>query len=131
MEIDALLKEQVLLRMKYDNPWWTTDTIPADYMALPRRLYLDTFYTMVTQRDIKRGVILMGPRRVGKTVMLYHTIDRLIKEGASARKIIYLSIDTPIYNNISLEMLFAMAREAMSGRTWTGNMLSSTMRYNI
>ena len=114
MKIDELLKEQVLLRMKYDNPWWTTDTIPADYMALPRRLYLDTFYMMVTQRDIKRGVILMGPRRVGKTVMLYHTIDRLIKEGTSSQKIIYLSIDTPIYNNISLEMLFAMAREAMS-----------------
>lgn len=100
--------------MKYDNPWWTTKEIPSDYMNLPRRLYLDIFYPMVTQHDIKRGVILMGPRRVGKTVMLYHTIDKLIKEGTNAQKIIYLSIDTPIYNNISLEMLFAMAREAMS-----------------
>lgn len=114
MRMDAILKEQVLLRMKYDNPWWTTKEIPTDFMNLPRRLYLDTFYPMITQRDIKRGVILMGPRRVGKTVMLYHVIDRLIKDGMNVQKIIYLSIDTPIYNNISLEMLFAMAREAMN-----------------
>ncbi len=77
-------------------------------MVLPRRLYLDTFYMMVTQRDIKRGVILMGPRRVGKMVMLYHTIDRLIKEGTSLQKIICLSIDTPIYDNILFQMDFLL-----------------------
>lgn len=100
--------------MKYDNPWWTTNHVPQDYMDLPRRLYLDKFYPMVTQRDIRRGVILMGPRRVGKTVMLYHTIEKLISDGVNPQKIIYLSIDTPIYNNISLEKLFAMARKAMN-----------------
>ena len=55
----------------------------------------------------------MGARRVGKSVMLFHTIQRLIEDGVNPQKIIYLSIDTPIYMNISLEELFSNAREAL------------------
>ena len=55
----------------------------------------------------------MGPRRVGKTVMLFHTIGELIARGVSPQKIIYLSIDTPIYNNTSLEELLQLARESL------------------
>lgn len=99
--------------MVFDNPWWTTGAIPEDYAAMPRRLYFNVFYPLVTRRDIRRSIILMGPRRVGKTVMLYHTIARLIDDGVKPQNIIYLSVDTPIYNNIPLEALFAMAREAM------------------
>lgn len=113
MELNELLKEQVLLRMLFDNPWWTSGAIPADYASMPRRMYFDVFYPLATRRDIHRGIILMGPRRIGKTVMLYHTIDRLIAEGVNPKHIIYLSVDTPIYNGFSLETLFAMAREAM------------------
>lgn len=108
------MKGQILLRMRFDNPWWTENAIPADYHAMKHRLYLDLFYPLVTDRDLRRGVILMGPRRVGKTVMIFHTIERLIKSGVKPQKIIYLSIDTPIYNNISLEELFALAREALN-----------------
>lgn len=55
----------------------------------------------------------MGPRRVGKTVMIYHSIDRLISSGVDPKKIIYVSVDTPIYNNISLEEFFSLARKAL------------------
>lgn len=109
----AFLKEQILLRMRFDNPWWTENVIPTDYHNMKHRLYLDMFYPLITDKTIRRGVILMGPRRVGKTVMLFHSIEKLIESGINPQKIIYLSIDTPIYNNISLEELFALAREAL------------------
>ncbi len=51
----------------------------------------------------------MGPRRVGKTVMLYHAIQKLIQEGVSSQNIIYISVETPIYNKILLEELFALS----------------------
>ena len=51
----------------------------------------------------------MGPRRVGKTVMMFHTIQRLINSGVSAQNIIYISVETPIYNKIYLEQLFILA----------------------
>ena len=108
------LNEQIIKRMRNDNPWWETNTIPQDFHEMRHRLYLDSFYQEVTNRDVHRGVILMGPRRIGKTVMIYHVIERLINDGVSAQRIIYLSIDTPIYNNISLEDLFSLAKEALN-----------------
>ena len=100
--MDQQLKEQILLRMQYDNPWWTTNNIPEDLQKLPHRLYLSLFYPLVKQKEIRRGVILMGPRRVGKTIMLYHTISQLIADKVNPQRIIYLSVDTPIYNNLSV-----------------------------
>jgi predicted AAA+ superfamily ATPase len=99
--------------MSIDNPWWLTGTIPDDYKKMPRRSYNALFYPMVSDRSVRRATILMGPRRVGKTVMIYHIIDKLLQSGVNPQKIIYLSIDTPIYNNISLEDLFNFARQAL------------------
>mgnify|MGYP002508768061 CR=1 FL=1 len=45
--------------------------------------------------------------------MIFHSINKLIAEGISPHKIIYISIDTPIYNNHSLEELFLYARQAL------------------
>ena len=113
MKVREQLKEQIVKRMSMDNPWWMTNSIPEDYKSMPHRAYLNGFYPLVSDTDIRRAVILMGPRRVGKTVMIFHTIDRLIAEGVDPRKIIYVSIDTPIYNNTSLEDLFSYAKFAL------------------
>jgi predicted AAA+ superfamily ATPase len=110
---DSQLKEQLIKRMSIDNPWWLSGSIASDYKEMPERSYTDVFYPMVADTSIKRATILMGPRRVGKTVMVYHSIARLISDGIAPQKIIYLSIDTPIYNNISLEELFNDARQAL------------------
>ena len=107
------LKEQIMSRMRFDNPWWTTGSIPKDFSEMKHRLYLDLFYPLVTDTSVRRSIILMGPRRVGKTVMLFHTIEKLIADGINPQKIIYLSIDTPIYNNIPLEDLFRIACETL------------------
>jgi len=108
------LKEQILARLMMDNPWWTTNAIDDYFQSMQRRLYLELFYPLVTDTDLRRGILLMGPRRVGKTVMLYHTIQKLIESGVNAQKIIYISVETPIYNRISLEELFDLARAAVA-----------------
>ncbi len=110
---DNILLDQIIKRLRVDNPWWTTDSIPGDYKEMSCRLYLNTFYPLVIEQAVNRAIILMGPRRVGKSVMLFHTVQRLIDDGVNPQKIIYLSIDTPIYNNISLERLYEYAKEAL------------------
>ena len=112
-KLSEQLKEQIIKRMSIDNPWWITSTIPEDYKRMPPRAYLNEFHPLVNDSEIRRAVILMGPRRVGKTVMIFHTIDKLISSGIDPHKIIYISIDTPIYNNTSLEELFTYAKEAL------------------
>jgi hypothetical protein len=111
--ITRLLEEQIMKRMVSDNPWWVSDAIPEYYSNMPHRAYLADFYGEVADIDMRRAVILMGPRRVGKTVMIFHSIEQLLKSGVSGRKIVYISIDTPIYNNLSLEDLFGYARMAL------------------
>ena len=113
MEYTALLEQQIIGRLRVDNPWWTESEIPSFYREMRPRLYMDIFFPLVTDLSINRSIVLMGPRRVGKTVMLYHTIQRLIDEGVPAQNIIYISVETPIYNNIHLEQLYNLCKQTL------------------
>jgi predicted AAA+ superfamily ATPase len=117
MEYTELLERQIIGRLKVDNPWWAEKCVPDFYSSMSPRLYLNVFYPLVKDMSIRRAVILMGPRRVGKTVMMYHSIQRLISEGVSPQSIIYISVETPIYNKISLEQLFNLACEILDKST--------------
>lgn len=109
MEYTALLEQQIIGRLKVDNPWWTEGSIPEYYEKMSPRLYLNIFFPLVQDNSLRRSLILMGPRRVGKTVMMYHAIQKLINGGVPAQNIIYISVETPIYNGIDLEQLFILA----------------------
>lgn len=106
MGLLPLTQEQILERLRQENPWWAGLGIDEDYRAMERRLYFQRFYALVEDLGIRRAVILMGPRRVGKTVMLYHTINQLIEEGVHPHQIFYISVENPFFNNIPLEQLF-------------------------
>lgn len=113
MEYTELLERQIVGRLRIDNPWWTEGEIPSFYKEMSPRLYLDLFYPLVFDMALKRALVLMGPRRVGKTVMLYHTIQRLIDDGVPSQNIIYISVETPIYNKIYLEQLFNLSKQTL------------------
>ena len=113
MDYTELLEKQIIGRLRVDNPWWTEGAVPDFYQEMKPRLYLNIFYPLVTNLDLKRAVILMGPRRVGKTVMIYHTIARLLAEGVPQQNIIYISVETPIYNKIYLEHLFNLSKQIL------------------
>ena len=113
MVTNELVEKQMISRMETDNPWWSSGAIREDFMALMPRAYLESFHSMVSNQGVKRAFILMGPRRVGKTVMIYHTIQRLINEGVAPKNIVYLSVETPIYNGVALEQLMHTAFKAV------------------
>jgi predicted AAA+ superfamily ATPase len=118
--IREISKKQVLDRIRFENPWWVNGEIEEDFDSMPRRLYFDLFKPLVYERDIRRAVVLMGPRRVGKTVMLHHLIKDLIDSSIDPKKIIFITIENPIYNNIGLEQLFELAKEASGLEDKTG-----------
>lgn len=99
-------ENEVKSRLQFDNPWWEEgagiDSMRREY---PRRSYFLPFYKLVVDESVNRAIVLMGPRRVGKTVMVYHTIQELLSKGVEAKKILYLSLGTPIYTGLSLEKL--------------------------
>lgn len=112
MALNAYSEDQIIARLQFENPWWATGSLDAYYQSFKPRLYFNLFYALVKNTTVHRDSVLMGPRRVGKTVMLYHTIQQLISEDVSPQKILYTSIETRIYNNIPIEELFAMAKKA-------------------
>src|ERR1700748_271874 len=107
-------EELIIKRIRLENPWWDSGKIPTTYASLKRRLYFDQLYQQITLLSVRRATVLMGPRRVGKTVMLYQVIEQLLADQISPRNICYLSIDAPIYNNIPLEELLALCKRAVN-----------------
>lgn len=95
-------------RMRVDNPWWDSRRIDPEFNSMRRRGYFPAFAALAEEREVRRAVVLMGPRRVGKTVMIFHLVQKLIDGGIEPSDILYLSLDTPLYSRIPLEKLLAI-----------------------
>jgi predicted AAA+ superfamily ATPase len=91
-------------RLGADNPWWRAGgSIDPEEAGWPRRAYFPHFCRLAMDTRVRRAVVLIGPRRVGKTVMLKHFVQRLLNEGIPGVRILYASLDTPLYSGRSLE----------------------------
>ncbi|MCG8505639.1 MAG: ATP-binding protein [Sphingomonadales bacterium] len=97
-------------RLRLDNPWWN-DPKKGESGYAHRRAYFETFCERLTMFDVRRAVVLMGPRRVGKTVMIRQVIEQLIQDNYDSRTILYASLDQPVYSGIWLEKLLDLFRE--------------------
>lgn len=107
-----IAKEDILSRLRFDNPWWDEKSDgKVAFEATPRRFYFAHFYRRIRDSKVRRAMVLMGPRRVGKTVMLYHAIRELLDSKVHPRAILYVSLETPIYTGLSLERLLGYFQE--------------------
>ena len=98
--------EDIVERVRLENPWWEGEhRITPPYRNMKPRAYFSLFLPLVKASAVRRAVVLMGPRRVGKTVMIHHAIQALIDEGVSPKSLCYISVDNPVYNGLSLEKL--------------------------
>jgi predicted AAA+ superfamily ATPase len=106
-------REQVLKHLRSENPWWEPPhELPEQYASLSPRPYIDLLFPLASSAAVRRAVVLLGPRRVGKTVLIHHVIGRLLGNGVEPARICYASIDHPLYNNLSLDDLVACWLEA-------------------
>jgi len=104
--MQEISSEEIIQRIRLENPWWGgSHTIIEEYKQKRPRAYFRLFFPLIKKRDVRRAVVLMGPRRVGKTVMIHHAIQGLLDEGVSPNALCYFSVDHPIYNGLSLEKL--------------------------
>ncbi|HTQ99290.1 MAG TPA: AAA family ATPase, partial [Candidatus Acidoferrum sp.] len=98
--------DDILKRLSFDNPWWEPNgNKEIAYQNNPRRKYFASFYAGISDISVRRAIVLMGPRRVGKTVMVFHAIRGLLDKGINPNSILYLSLETPIYTGLPLERI--------------------------
>ena len=80
----------------------------------PRRKYFEAFHRTITDITVRRAIVLMGPRRIGKTVMVYHSVRTLLDSSVDSTAILYVSLETPIYTGLSLEGILGYFQELFS-----------------
>ncbi|MGF1449405.1 MAG: ATP-binding protein [Opitutales bacterium] len=98
-------KSDVQRKVESVNDFWATGKVEDYFSSKPRRYYFDLFADLAKNRTVNRAIVLMGPRRVGKTVMLWQLIDQMLKVGLRPHSIVYVSLDDPVLHPFSLAEL--------------------------
>ena len=85
------MEELEILRVlnKY-NPWWSNKEIPPSKISEFKRGDFHIVKGMLSKREI---ISVIGPRRVGKTILIHQLIYDLLQSGISPSRILYLSVD--------------------------------------
>lgn len=85
------MDELEILRIlnKY-NPWWNNKEIPHSKTSSFKRGDFHIVRNLLEQREI---VSIIGPRRVGKTILIHQIIQDLLDSKVVPNRILYLSID--------------------------------------
>lgn len=105
----TISSKEILERLEFDNPWWTEGCgIEKRFAELKRRFYFAPFIKLINDRSVNRAIVVMGPRRVGKTVMVFHAIQALMDAGVPGNSILYISLETPLYSGLALEKMLGL-----------------------
>jgi hypothetical protein len=105
-------KEQVKQRLIADNSWWETGAVRPIFSDCSPRAYFRLFYPLAAKSKARRAVVLMGPRRVGKTYMIHHAIAGMLEDGVEPKRICYFRVDHPIYMGLGLEQMLQQYQDA-------------------
>lgn len=111
-------REDILAKLKTENPWWGPDHgIDPNRQEARRRRYLAPLMDLILSQEPIRAVVVMGPRRVGKTWLLHHAVHELIEnQNVAPEEIAYVSTDHPTYNNLHLEDLLKLLQDASGAK---------------
>lgn len=76
-----------------NNVWWNDEKINPQFLLSRKR---QEFKDIMDKLDDKRILSIIGPRRVGKSTLIYQTIDYLLNEkNIDKRRILLFSGDDP------------------------------------
>lgn len=102
--------EDVLRVLRAFNPWWSTGLVPARLAPPVRRAAFRTVRDRLSRPGWRRALILEGPRRVGKTTILYQLADAVLKaRDLPARRVWYASFDHPVLKLARLDQVVRLA----------------------
>jgi predicted AAA+ superfamily ATPase len=99
----------LFIRLAFENPWW--DLKPdtrIEFRASTQRVFFPAFHDRIMATGEGDILVLSGPLRVGKTVMIRQVIARLIESGVKPTSVFYSSLTTPSLAHADLAVLFEM-----------------------
>ncbi|MDI3281267.1 MAG: AAA family ATPase [Bacillota bacterium] len=102
------LPAELVLTLKKVNPWW--EGKPGPRIPAFRRWPFGRLLSLL-ERGLTPAVVLRGPRRVGKTVLVRQIIEDLLARGVPAECLFYLPFD-------ELEALRGLGEPILSVAYW-------------
>lgn len=63
------------------NPWQSSGAVPEALAPPTERSLASVLWRRLIRNDPRRHQVILGPRRVGKTTVLYQTVQHLIENG--------------------------------------------------
>lgn len=94
------------------NPWHQDGRVPPALAMEKERPLAQMLWRRLLTNEPRRFQIVLGPRRVGKTTVMYQTVRRLLSEGLAPSRLWWFRLDHPILLQIPLD---ALARLAIEG----------------
>lgn len=88
--------EKIAAFLKKTNRWWKTGKLEPAFLY---RTVRNEFNHIVRALNSQRILAVIGPRRVGKSTLLFQTIDYLLKQGVKSDHILFFSGDEPAIFN--------------------------------
>jgi predicted AAA+ superfamily ATPase len=96
-------------RLAFDNPWWEfKDSTRVAFKNPPKRAFFQAFHQRVMDAGTGNVMVLAGPLRAGKTVLMRQMVAQLVEKGIKPTSILYCSLTTPSYTAADLSILFEM-----------------------
>jgi predicted AAA+ superfamily ATPase len=91
------ISDSDLLEILYSyNPWWQQKSFRKQLHGFKR----SDFFKAKDRLESSTILAIVGPRRVGKTVLLYQLIDELLKR-TDEKNILFVSLDHPVFQILS------------------------------
>ncbi|MCL2354626.1 MAG: AAA family ATPase [Oscillospiraceae bacterium] len=76
-----------------NNNWWSGEKISSKFLLGRKR---EEFDNIIEKLDEKRILSIVGPRRVGKSILIYQTINHLLEDKKiHPKRILFFSGDDP------------------------------------
>jgi uncharacterized protein len=107
-------RDEALRVLSGFNPWWAERPFQDEPF---RRLAFHACRKYLQDSTLRRALLLSGPRRVGKTTILYQlardALDHTGREVVDPKSILYLSLDHPLLKLLGLEGALRLYHEAI------------------
>lgn len=100
------ITEDVIFTIGQQNLWQNGGSagaqVPAKLAPSTERTLATCLYQWLKHTDSRHIQIILGPRRVGKTVVLHQIVRNLLADGVDPSRIFFLRLDNIEFKNISL-----------------------------
>ncbi len=100
--------EQIIKVLRQYNPWWRNPSAIKEESKPQKRLAYYEAVRVMDHHSIRRFAVLSGVRRVGKTTILYQTMEYLIRKGVDPKNILYATFDNPILKLVGVETVLSI-----------------------